>query len=315
MVSLKKYLLPSVIFTSGLVAGLALDSSAIFQPLVAGNNLSGKLLPAISLELSQPPKTVSAPVEQMLPYLFEQSAFKPAYVALGLGGVYFLIWIKRRRRRVAIKNFERKDSLSAYGAEMERIAVQMSLAAPVNLPRNLLENPFSDAIEGVDFETRVQSAITGSERHGRLLGVIHLGFRPTCVGDRAPDSRLRGIRLSAMQEELQVSLRSGDCVKVTGEGKISVIIPLLATRPDLEKIAARLYRVALKAGQELDLPVAYQPGCAMYPIDGYSAAELIEVAQEGALNIRIHSNSEFATYDSVLSLENPGWRRELAPVV
>ncbi|MDP2359117.1 MAG: hypothetical protein Q8M31_24080, partial [Beijerinckiaceae bacterium] len=165
---------------------------------------------------------------------------------------------------------------------MDSLTAQMPSAAPIEVPRSLIQNPFSNEIEGFDFETRVQWAISGSLRHGRVLGVIHFGFS-TGGADVGPASlKLLNIRMIAIQKELKARLRSGDCVKITGEGKISVIIPLLALRPDLERIADRLYVVALKAGAELELPLAYAPGCAMYPIDGYSFAELSQAAEDRA---------------------------------
>ena len=279
MTSFRKYALPAVVLCFGLAAGLALDGDAV-KSLAAENVGSGAVLAGRSRVSSDLPKKAVPSVEQTARQLSVRPTFiRPAQFAWAFGGAFFLICLLiRHRKRSASGNVKRKDASSA-GPTMGRLAVQMSVEAPVDVPRNLLEKPFSTEIKGIDFETRVQCAITGSLRHGRVLGVIHLGFRISEVDGTASNAKLLNIRMGAMQKELEANLRSGDCVKITGEGKISVIIPLLASLADLETIAARLYVVAFRAGPELDLPVAYQPGCAMYPIDGYSAAELIEAAR------------------------------------
>jgi hypothetical protein len=252
----------ALVFVSGLAAGLALSSS-VLGTLVSEDIFSAALIASRRLASSSP------------------------NVIWGLGGALIMLWMFRRHNRSAIKNLDREVSLAANGARMQPLAQQIPTAAPIEIPRSLIQNPFSDGIDGVDFETRVQWAIAGSLRHGRVLGVIHFEFLTSTVSVGASNSGLLDIRMIAVQKELKAHLRSGDCLRITGEGKISVIVTLLSVRSDLERIAEQLYVVALKAGAELELPLAYLPGCAMYPIDGYSFAELRQAAEDRAARVGV----------------------------
>lgn len=280
MIALRQYALPAVAVCFGLVSGLALDGSAL-KSFVADSVVNGTVIASRSPLASDLGKPAAPSLEQIAQQLsVEPNLIKPTHFAWVLGGAFFLIWLLLRSSKILpVRDVKRPNFSSVKGSTVSRITVQKSAEAPIDVPRNLIEKPFSPEIKGVDFEARVQCAIMGSLRHSRVLGVIHLGFHTGEDCGSASNPKLMNIRMGAIQKELEAKLRSGDCVKITGEGEISVIIPLLACKADLERIADRLCVVAIKAGPELDLSVAYQPGCAMYPIDGYSAAELIDAAR------------------------------------
>ncbi|MDP2356226.1 MAG: hypothetical protein Q8M31_09245, partial [Beijerinckiaceae bacterium] len=159
-----KHTLAAAFFVSGLATGLALSSNAL-KPLIVDNVLSGAVIASKWLESSYLRNDTAPSAGQGSLNLTPEPAYnKGAIFAWGLGGAFFLIWIIRRRKRMAIKDVDRTNALGVDGAKMDSLTAQMPSAAPIEVPRSLIQNPFSNEIEGFDFETRVQWAISGSLR-------------------------------------------------------------------------------------------------------------------------------------------------------
>ena len=169
---------------------------------------------------------------------------------------------------------------------LDRAAEHMAISPFANAPRALLENPYGAEVAAVDFETRVQCAIEMSLRASRVIGVIHLGLGPSGL-HVAAGHMLPATGLERVGEALRDKLRSSDHVRISADGKIDVFISLLATRDHLRKIATRLAHAVREIEVESGLSLVHQPGCAIYPRDGYASSELVQAARENALCVQV----------------------------
>jgi hypothetical protein len=163
----------------------------------------------------------------------------------------------------------------------------------VEVPRELLKNPFSVAYEGLGLAERVSIAAEASARAGRRIGAIVLN-PPANFADHASmpalqkdaiafgethDTRVpahvQATVLDQVVAHLRSKLRASDYVGLAEWNTIVVFVSLLKTRDDLLTIARRMQVEANAALRSSGLlhgasgGSVWQPGIAIYPLDGY----------------------------------------------
>ncbi len=170
----------------------------------------------------------------------------------------------------------------------------MASARPkVEVPRELLKNPFSVAYKGLGLAERVFIAAEASARAGRRMGAIVLN-PPANFADHASmlalqkdaiacgethDTRVpahaQATVLDQVVAHLRSKLRASDYVGLAEGNTIVVFVSLLKTRDDLLAIARRMQVEANAALRSSGLlhgvsgGSVWQPGIAIYPLDGY----------------------------------------------
>lgn len=237
-----------------------------------------QMIPATAPQLPPPAGGASRSMQVVETWL------QPRDVGFALMAALAIVWLILRRKSADIKSYagQTRGDLAA----LDRTAAHMQVTRTVNPPRALLNNPYGAEIQGVDFETRVQCAIEASLRASRVIGVVHLGLGRSGlhVGE---GQALSDVGLERVAEALRVKLRSSDHVRVSADGKIEVFISLLATRDHLRKIATRLAQAVREIEPESGLALIHQPGCSIYPRDGYTSVELVDAARENALSLQV----------------------------
>ena len=161
---------------------------------------------------------------------------------------------------------------------LERNAAFYEAAQAPGIPRSLLKNPYGPETSGMCLDERVGIAIRASLEHSRIVGVICMSMRfsPHSYSDtkRASDRMLTNI----LAKELRDLVRQTDFVHVSRANEIVIFISLLSSRSDLRKICARLSVAAGANLLALGMPADLQAGMSIYPMDGYSATDLVSSA-------------------------------------
>lgn len=166
------------------------------------------------------------------------------------------------------------------------------------VPRALLNNPYSSEFPDLTLEQRVAIAAEASARADRRIGAIVIqlsqALEPACCSGQdqpaddvpsviAPRPHSQNV-LGELEAALRASLRQSDYVGAVNDNSLVIFISLLNTKADLISIAERLEGVAGRTIASLGAPshTVSEPGIAMYPIDGYAAGDLYEVARRRA---------------------------------
>ncbi len=177
---------------------------------------------------------------------------------------------------------ERNDAASASAASGWRPAPgQYDL-----VPRTLPQNPYSASQSLPVLADEIDVAAAASVRLSRTVGLIYFEF-PSLAAFEAEHGAesARGL-VAALAEDYRRALRATDNVSILNGEHILIAISLLAGRKDLETIASRLTAAARRRGMiEEDAP-SLPAGLALYPLDGYSGAELIESARRRCRELR-----------------------------
>jgi len=207
-----------------------------------------------------------------------QAAFFAAPVAImvylafrtcGLGNV--------RKRQTAQQLMECERHAPVLECQSFRYGISGDLFDPADAPRFLLANPWTGGDPSLTLDERVRIAIEASLRASRTLGVICFEV-PAFANQPEHEVVLRMLR---------ERLRRSDHVEIAerrGGAAIHVYVPLLRHRSDLAAISERLLEtlgVCAGAGlraQQRKLGLA-RMGLAMYPIDGYTRADLLASAR------------------------------------
>jgi diguanylate cyclase (GGDEF)-like protein len=128
---------------------------------------------------------------------------------------------------------------------------------------------------------RLAAEIARHERHGREFGLVLLdldGFKQ--INER--HGHLEGDRLLAeIGSSLREETRGEDSVFRQGGDEFAVIVPEVDAE-EADEVAKRLRgRVSRRGfGSDELRPVTAATGCAMYPADGRTVAELLSVADQ-----------------------------------
>lgn len=86
--------------------------------------------------------------------------------------------------------------------------------------------------------------------------------------------------MSCLASELRRSLRNTDHVSLLDDNSVLVCICLLANLSDLENIARRLRSVVERLGLGAELGAVLPIGLSIYPLNGYTGADLISAVRE-----------------------------------
>jgi diguanylate cyclase (GGDEF)-like protein/PAS domain S-box-containing protein len=163
--------------------------------------------------------------------------------------------------------------LKAYEAELERNANYDSLTGLPN--RNL-------------FADRVQRAVIGAARSGKLVGILWLNLerfqRVNESFGRAAGDRV----LKAFGERLAKSVWENDTVARMGGDKFAVVLREVGSPNDTARVLAKLQEALAApfsiAGQEIFLSANI--GIALYPTDAESAESVVANAEVAMLRTR-----------------------------
>ena len=225
---------------------------------------------------------------------FASADFGSLY-ALALATVSLALFVQLRRRPpgspLAVRPAARAAALTP---SLERTAAFRINAEKPVIPRSLLRNPYGPETQHLSFDERVQIAAEASLRESRVIGAIC--FRVSLKGGAAqrdvtaPDSQ----HLEPLADFFRTRLRSTDCVRITGQDEIMVFVSLLDTLQHLRNITARLVAAVQNCQDLPNLQIGLATGAAMYPIDGYSGAELIASARKRLPRPREASHAEEA---------------------
>ncbi|MGE3245824.1 MAG: hypothetical protein AB7F96_11435 [Beijerinckiaceae bacterium] len=148
---------------------------------------------------------------------------------------------------------------------------------PLQIPRALMNNPYSAEFRDLTLSKRVEIAAESSARASRRIGAIVL---PLPVPHQ-PGSHLHDPQFAdRFALQLRRFLRTSDYAGPAGDRRIVVFVSLLKNADDLYAIAERLQRIASGCFEEC---ANVKPGVALYPLDGYTAEELFDTASRRAL--------------------------------
>ena len=177
--------------------------------------------------------------------------------------------------------------IKAYEAELERNANYDSLTGLPN--RNL-------------FADRVQRALIGAGRSGKLVGILWLNLerfqRVNESFGRAAGDRL----LKALGERLAKGVWENDTVARIGGDKFAILLREIASPNDAARVVTRLQEALAEPfsilGQEIFLGAHI--GIALYPTDAESADSVIANAEIAMLRAR-REGSAFRYYTSKMN--------------
>lgn len=192
----------------------------------------------------------------------------------GLVLVYAAFVLARWRRRP--QEDARARRVSAAVAAI-RPGVEEAEGAAI-VPRTLPHSPFTDAVDAPTLEGQIEIAAEACVRLSRTIGIIYFEV-PGYAQIALRDGKEKAAEIvSALAEALRHHLRVTDHLAVLDCRRIVVCVCLLDKATDLEGIARRLavivQRHKLAAGEGAQI----RPGLAIYPLNGYSGAELVAAA-------------------------------------
>jgi GGDEF domain-containing protein len=147
-------------------------------------------------------------------------------------------------------------------------------------PRSLPQSPFTPTTDVVTLGKQIEIAAAACVRFSRTIGLIYFEIPSLPALDRVHGIAAAEAIIDALAEKIRRALRPTDHVAVINRNQIIVCISLLANASDLKSVAARIYALAQRheLGDSSGLP--YPPGYAIYPLNGYDGASLIEAARE-----------------------------------
>ncbi|MDH7798685.1 MULTISPECIES: hypothetical protein [unclassified Beijerinckia] len=143
------------------------------------------------------------------------------------------------------------------------------------------KNPFGSDYAHLKFEDRVQMAGDQSLEDNQIMGVVCLSLHSSSSDEVAAQPELRS-RILDLADEVRRALRVTDCVQVTEANEIAVFVSRLRSRSDLLETARRLSVLLAEKGDNLRFAA---PGFALYPLHGYTSAELIDAARRNIVFI------------------------------
>jgi hypothetical protein len=191
---------------------------------------------------------------------------------VAIAGVSLALWARSGNKR---------NSEPAEPAE-ERTAEIYWAGERRAYPKVMLQNPFGAELEYLTFEQKIDVAIEGTLQAGRYVGVIFIPvFREGGDSGDVHAKRLT-IALDMIGAEIKVNMRKHDGMNIEPVG-LAIAITLMKSFGNLESVSRRLQIVAALAARRLGGVVIGDAGMAAYPLDGYSAAELLQTARSRAL--------------------------------
>ncbi|PPD46117.1 MAG: hypothetical protein CTY15_01700 [Methylocystis sp.] len=154
------------------------------------------------------------------------------------------------------------------------------------VPRTLPTNPFSGAASLAALIDELEMAAAASVRLSRTIGLVFFEFPAVSAIETAQGADAADAVIASLAQDFRRAVRATDNVIILGRRQILVTICLLAGRKDLETVASRLTAAARRRALiEEDAP-SLPVGLAMYPLDGYSGAELIDAAKRHYAELR-----------------------------
>ncbi len=191
-----------------------------------------------------------------------------AGVAAVLAGFYYLL--RRSADDLRDTEADERGNASAY----QPAPGQYDL-----VPRTLATNPFTQSSSPATLGSQIEAAAEASVRHGRTVGLVYFEFPVVFAVEKEAGGEAADALVNALAGDFRRAVRTTDHVAIINRDEIVVCICLLSSRKDLETIASRLSAAARRRnmiGEEASsLPV----GLSIYPLDGYSGAELIKSAR------------------------------------
>jgi hypothetical protein len=275
--------------------GMAHPASSASRSMRSGTATETRYV-ARQLGVQQPGPIVTA-IEDFSALLAESPiGFLIAALILGVALIRY-----RTRERSQVPGMVSDDNFGdKYLARVSDVAHAGTF---VEVPRELLRNPFSAAFDGLGLAERVSIAAEASARAGRRIGTIVLK-PPASLAESAamPVTHQQAVDGGARQDvrvqdhiqagifdqvvaHLRSKLRSSDYAGIADGNTIVIFVSLLKTRDDLLAIARRMQveaNAALRASgvaQGISTGSVGTPGIAIYPLDGYDASDLYETAR------------------------------------
>jgi hypothetical protein len=274
MVRYRNILFGLSLLAAGVWAGTVLQSA--HQASSAASGFEPRLPPAASTDQPRDLRA-SAPVGP-------SAAFDSMldYVGVGVLGLFIVgsvaLAVRLARRRQTPRSAVAGQSAAAIvlgDSPANANEAGRDVLEYQKVPRELAHNPFGAEGAHLSFDERVRIAALGSVQAGRVIGAIQFKLTPTLEpGDEEARPDLSPV--AHIAERFARNLRRSDGVRVMGPDEIVIFVSLLARRRELEDISFRLRRVLVKEGMGDQI---LHNGIAMYPIDGYTCAEMIEAAR------------------------------------
>jgi hypothetical protein len=172
---------------------------------------------------------------------------------------------------------------SQYGREIEKEKGVLKAAKtlrPAIKRRNsaLLLNPFKAVAKSPRDIGAVEIVADACIQLNRRMGAVHISLEAD--GPDKDEALAKFSRTPSLIQALQARIRPIDQIATLADSEIIVWICLLENCNDLEKIASRLAQVV---SRDLSVDIsAPTVGCAVHPLHGYTAAELIDAARDSA---------------------------------
>ncbi|MFT4057453.1 MAG: hypothetical protein QM681_23325, partial [Novosphingobium sp.] len=136
-----------------------------------------------------------------------------------------------------------------------------------NLP---FENPFGPAHADAPLDARITMAAEASAEYSRSVSVLYLATP-------------RNVDPEGVVSIVRASLRPTDHVETTGAGEIVACLNLIRDLSNVDGVIARLAQRLHDNGWPRETPPRI--GRALYPMHGYSGADLIDAARRQALDV------------------------------
>lgn len=195
----------------------------------------------------------------------------------GLLLAYGALLLARRRKRPAVDEAEARERRVADAVAAIRPGVDEASRLAL-VPRTLPHSPFT-AVDAATLEGQIEIAAEACVRLSRTVGLVYFEVPAYAEIERQEGKQRADEIVSALAEALRHYLRVTDHVAILDGNRIVVCVCLLDKATDLEGVAKRLAVIVQrhKLGGEANALV--RPGLSVYPLHGYSGAELIAAAE------------------------------------
>lgn len=147
------------------------------------------------------------------------------------------------------------------------------------VPRTLPKNPFSGLANGAVLADELEVAAAASVRLSRTVGLIYFQLPTLAAFESQYGAAAAETLMDTLAQDFRRAVRATDNVAILSRSEILVAVCLLASRKDLETVASRLTAAARRRELIEEGAPSLPVGLAIYPLDGYSGAELIESAK------------------------------------
>lgn len=201
----------------------------------------------------------------------------PYIIGVLLFALGFIVFVRRRIEAPA-------DDDDPQGKAVDDAVTAILEGAPEGsftvVPRTLSSSPFTTHEDIPTLERQIEIAAEACTRLSRTIGLIYFEA-PAYAQIEAQHGKAGAHQaMSCLASELRRSLRNTDHVSLLDDNSVLVCICLLANLSDLENIARRLRSVVERLGLGAELGAVLPIGLSIYPLNGYTGADLISAVRE-----------------------------------